>query len=930
MFSTYKDSGTVVWNRLTDGKSWTVNHVTNKDDLVLIDLDVFIPYLVTLHPEEIKQVKRGAQFVKKDDNTLQLNQYVKKMLLNPPTIIQLHNIHSGKTKTLRMVDTVRMIFCDANGILMITSEKFFKINYEGFGIEKPREVGSGERNPFPLHVLKDFTKYRDSRLLLSSRKQFQLWNIETGEVLTQGSLPREANTFICLDFYNDIVVGTTTSDLYIWRVGFPGMVLGTYLSITCLRASSEGFFMGNLAGEIIFINPKTNITEFLSVNEHSSDIAKEGFASQLETRLNDLLVVKDVVFTAQQTGAVSVWNKSETNQTAAKQSFNVTGIPSSFHRHMDSVFIHVRNSGAINDVGRARDSGDDSDEIHCWIPPPALISAQPTGRISGKIGKEMTIDGVLLVKMKSERKWKSRYFQLWKNILYMFRGKTSAAVGSYILNKVSAIRETPPPFSNTSAIPTSTPVSDLSGREFTLMINLDEYMYLCAHTKSEAQRWVDALQQAIEQEQSWYAWEIDFFEIDFSVDEHKKRIRIEKTKGSEVCIGYYNFQEVSVKIYHTGQNREDFQTRVNLLSALKHPCILDLIGVVTKDHLAIVQPFMKMGTLKRWLHSENPANSTNSPTTSTSSTSLFTSYFTPSLWTWHLYLKIASDIASAMNYLHTFSLNNLQKPILHKKLTTAALMLNSLDFHAETNVFVTDFGLARLVSPEQEEDVAFIAPEIFTRGYKWTIESDIFSFGMVLWEMVTRENPFNDESNDTIISNIALGVRPVIPTRVPPDLEILIRDCWHGDPATRPSFAQIAERLNDIAAHLISTNTDNQFVINYRKGLSETKTRTITNTGSYSDLSSQDAMNKAVSSKTTPVESPEKKKYIENIFSATFWATKSNQRTFVHFSVFKEWISVIRVNKWQRWYRKDSSYACNNSIFNITSTLVSCTVHTDD
>lgn len=83
------------------------------------------------------------------------------------------------------------------------------------------------------------------------------------------------------------MVGTTTNDLYIWRVGFPGnyflkilnpklgIVLGTYLSVTCLRASSEGFFLGNLAGEIIFVNPKTNTTEFLVVNTKSVDVAAE-------------------------------------------------------------------------------------------------------------------------------------------------------------------------------------------------------------------------------------------------------------------------------------------------------------------------------------------------------------------------------------------------------------------------------------------------------------------------------------------------------------------------------------------------------------------------------------------------------------------------------------------------------------------------------
>eukprot|EP01113_Clastostelium_recurvatum_P018179 TRINITY_DN21446_c0_g1_i1.p1 TRINITY_DN21446_c0_g1~~TRINITY_DN21446_c0_g1_i1.p1 ORF type:complete len:157 (-),score=10.96 TRINITY_DN21446_c0_g1_i1:342-812(-) len=83
-----------------------------------------------------------------------------------------------------------------------------------------------------------------------------------------------------------------------------------------------------------------------------------------------------------------------------------------------------------------------------------------------------------------------------------------------------------------------------------------------------------------------------------------------------------------------------------------------------------------------------------------------------------------------------------------------------------------------------------MAPETLAsnRG-KCTSLSDVFSFGMVLYCMVTRSHPFPDETSPFIIgANIARGERPLIPPSVPCHLQRLLISCWDADPAKRPPF----------------------------------------------------------------------------------------------------------------------------------------------
>ncbi|PKB99390.1 kinase-like protein [Rhizophagus irregularis] len=88
-----------------------------------------------------------------------------------------------------------------------------------------------------------------------------------------------------------------------------------------------------------------------------------------------------------------------------------------------------------------------------------------------------------------------------------------------------------------------------------------------------------------------------------------------------------------------------------------------------------------------------------------------------------------------------------------------------------------------------------MAPEIF-KGKKYTKESDIYSFGMIMWEFMTSRRPFWNRSHDAeLIIEICDGLRPPIVTNAPEGYIELMKECWHSDPNKRPIAADIYDRV---------------------------------------------------------------------------------------------------------------------------------------
>jgi serine/threonine protein kinase len=87
------------------------------------------------------------------------------------------------------------------------------------------------------------------------------------------------------------------------------------------------------------------------------------------------------------------------------------------------------------------------------------------------------------------------------------------------------------------------------------------------------------------------------------------------------------------------------------------------------------------------------------------------------------------------------------------------------------------------------------APEILN-GLHYSEKADVFSFGMVLYEIFARKLPFYEEMWDSKVEeHIVSGLRPELPTNVPSLFSDMLIACWHAEPQRRPTFVRIIEAI---------------------------------------------------------------------------------------------------------------------------------------
>lgn len=124
---------------------------------------------------------------------------------------------------------------------------------------------------------------------------------------------------------------------------------------------------------------------------------------------------------------------------------------------------------------------------------------------------------------------------------------------------------------------------------------------------------------------------------------------------------------------------------------------------------------------------------------------------------------------------------------------SAATTLSSSSYIKElfNKCYITDLGLCRPVNCQPEKGKIFgvlpyVAPEVL-QGQTYTKKSDIYSFGMIMYEMLTGLPPFYDQAHDPILgARICTGLRPQFQIAVPALLENLVKQCWDTEPSQRP------------------------------------------------------------------------------------------------------------------------------------------------
>uniref|UniRef100_A0A7N0VK30 Protein kinase domain-containing protein n=2 Tax=Kalanchoe fedtschenkoi TaxID=63787 RepID=A0A7N0VK30_KALFE len=155
-------------------------------------------------------------------------------------------------------------------------------------------------------------------------------------------------------------------------------------------------------------------------------------------------------------------------------------------------------------------------------------------------------------------------------------------------------------------------------------------------------------------------------------------------------------------------------------------------------------------------------------------------------------LRIMTDVAEGLRFMNDHG-------VAYKDLNTQRIML---DRHG--NACLGDMGIVSACKGaeglEYETDgYRWLAPEIIAGDPETVTEtwmSNVYSFGMVMWEMVTGEAAYSVLSPvQAAVGIAACGLRPEIPKDCPPNLKSLMTKCWNSSPTKRPQFAEIISVL---------------------------------------------------------------------------------------------------------------------------------------
>ncbi|KAK4313274.1 hypothetical protein Pmani_015358 [Petrolisthes manimaculis] len=128
---------------------------------------------------------------------------------------------------------------------------------------------------------------------------------------------------------------------------------------------------------------------------------------------------------------------------------------------------------------------------------------------------------------------------------------------------------------------------------------------------------------------------------------------------------------------------------------------------------------------------------------------------------------------------------------------------------------ITDFGLAREAAKTTRMSAAgtyaWMAPEVIKTS-TYSKASDVWSYGVLLWELLTGESPYKGIDTMAIAYSVAMNkLRLHIPSTVPMSWRKLMEGCWEVDPHTRPTFEVILARLDEISRSTFTQTPHDSF-----------------------------------------------------------------------------------------------------------------------
>ncbi|XP_046810882.1 tyrosine-protein kinase Src42A isoform X4 [Lucilia cuprina] len=262
-------------------------------------------------------------------------------------------------------------------------------------------------------------------------------------------------------------------------------------------------------------------------------------------------------------------------------------------------------------------------------------------------------------------------------------------------------------------------------------------------------------------------WEIDRTSLKFVR-------KLGSGQFGEVWEGLWNnTTSVAIKTLKSGtMDPKDFLAEAQIMKKLRHNKLIQLYAVCTvEEPIYIITELMKHGSLLEYLQAiAGKGRSLKMP----------------------VLIDMAAQIAAGMAYLES-------QNYIHRDLAARNVLVGDNNI-----VKIADFGLARLIKEDEYEarvgarfPIKWTAPEAANYS-KFSIKSDVWSFGILLTELVTYGRiPYPGMTNAEVLTQVEHGYRMPQPPNCDQRLYEIMLECWHKDPMRRPTFETLQWKLED-------------------------------------------------------------------------------------------------------------------------------------
>jgi serine/threonine protein kinase len=233
-------------------------------------------------------------------------------------------------------------------------------------------------------------------------------------------------------------------------------------------------------------------------------------------------------------------------------------------------------------------------------------------------------------------------------------------------------------------------------------------------------------------------------------------------------------KKIAVKHVSVAKGRKDFIREVESLIKLKHPCVIGIVGWSEGHNRTWGEIHMELAKNHGLDFHLNRARR-GGPDVFGSPTSK---------------CRLICNIVLGMRYIHSCG-------IIHRDLKPSNILLDE-----EWRPKISDFGLSRRETSDgpptaNAGTVCYAAPEQWAEFGPHTTKTDVFSFGLVLYEIITGRSVFGELSHWQVLKRMRARNLPTLPEEFGALMQKLIARCWSQDPRDRPSFAAIFDQFEE-------------------------------------------------------------------------------------------------------------------------------------